>query len=212
MRPIVWTLETTEYVESDDDDDDEIIHYPEEINYDNLRITSAGTAELRFTSEVRGEAYFLSITQEDEDVELPLYTHEQETPSDEWTIVHGLGTEDIIFSVVLREDGSVTSLSNPKYVEVGYDDFEIVDENTAKVYFSAPITGRISITTFDVNSYTEDIDSDEFSVEMSRHILKPLVLKMGKEIGYDYARMEDTLLKLGFTKPVIARIIVKRHD
>jgi uncharacterized protein (TIGR02145 family) len=188
--------------------------YPEEIDYESLRVTGLGTAELTFTDDVAGEAYFLTLVEptDEEDVDLPLYTHEQTVASDTWIVNHNLGTEDIIFSVVLREDGSVTSLSNPKYVEVGYDDFEIVDENTAKVYFSAPITGRIRIVTFDVNSYTEDIDSDEFSVEMSRHILKPLVLRMGKEIGYDYAKMEDTLLKLGFTKPVIARIIVKKYD
>jgi hypothetical protein len=163
---------------------------------------------------VAGEAYFLTLVEptDEEDVDLPLYTHEQTVASDTWIVNHNLGTEDIIFSVVLREDGSVTSLSNPKYVEVGYDDFEIVDENTAKVYFSAPITGRISIATFDVNTTVADIDDDEYSVEMSRHILKPLVLRMGKEIGYDYAKMEDTLLKLGFTKPVIARIIVKKYD
>ena len=185
-----------------------------EIGYEELSKMTENALTLRFTQPVKGEAYFLSFEyceiDEDADYEpdYPIHYHYQETESDTWNINHNIGVIQIRHSIVWKEGK-----------EINIDEFIRVDENNSILKFSTPTTGEVYFAF--VNIYEDHIEMAsetegealrlQVDIDRYRYPLKPLVMYMSGQIGYDYSILEDYLYRIGFTKEVIATIIVMQH-
>ena len=166
----------------------------EEIQYESLIEVTENYCILTFTRPVSGEAYFLSFGL------YPTHEHVQTTASTEWTINHGLNTENILHSVVWQNG-----------LQIAYDRLSIESPNQVKLFFTRAVAGKIYVAESPVGTIAET--GTEITISRDKNYpLKPLVMYMNKEVGYNSNIVEDSLIKLGFTKEVIATIILMQHD
>jgi hypothetical protein len=194
MRPIVF--QDVEDADVDIDGEGDAVE-KDEIGYQGLVRMSPNVLVMEFSTPVTGEAYFLSFGF------FNPYAHTQAEPSDTWEMPHNLDTLDVSHSIIWGADDR----------EIRHDDIVIVDDNNMQYLFSDAVAGNMYLAHTPLLTTVDDIDGSD--IEVSRpyqHPLKPLILRVPSEIGYDTNRMEETLIRLGFTHEVIATIIVKHYD
>ncbi len=215
FRPVVYAKEHDQgWLIPMGDDDDESGEM-REIEYHELQCLSDHVLKMRFTKPVSGEAYFLSFEAFNK------VAHYGQ--GDSWNISHDYNSKNVAPSIIWAE-------SRLGKFEIRHDEFEIVDYMSVQFNFSAPTEGTVYIAELSGNVYLDaqeddddedvplvveeyNIDGTERSIDLERQYpLKPIILRVDKEIGYNVTRLEELLLRIGFTKEVIAKIIVMQHD
>lgn len=164
----------------------------EQVEYNRFFLVGNNVAVIEFTKPVKGEAYLVSLRP----FARKVFVAEE---TDVLIAKHDFDSKNIVWSAFL---------SNGE--EIMYDELDLIDDNELHFHFSRPVNGYIIVADTDLYAKGSSVDGDEVTIEHDgMKPLRPFVLSLSREIAYNYSRIEETLLRVGFTKEVVGQIIVK---